>query len=210
MQYIEDISFIHIPKTGGTFIERQLQFMNRDLFNNNRFFGGHFTYSMFKRKLKNIDSYNIFYVIRNPYCRIISAYFYLLNKVKNPTDAHIHEWRHLGSPSSLSELIINLYSQRNQIQGVHVIPQYKFVIKRNNKDLHKKNILKYENLQEDFNTFLMKYKKNISVHNYLHKNISLKIKPKKYNIKQYLSTQDIKYINEIYKEDFIQFNYEFQ
>ena len=76
MQYIKPLKliFIHIPKTGGSFIERKMRLLNERFFNDHKIFGGHTTIEKFKKKLGVDSSYKCFSVVRNPYNRIISAY----------------------------------------------------------------------------------------------------------------------------------------
>ena len=93
----EKLIFIHVPKTGGTFVERKLAKLK------NKVFGGHSNYIHFKNKIKSIDNYNIFSIVRNPYDRLISAYFYFIKPERCKYDKN--EWKELGNPKSISELI---------------------------------------------------------------------------------------------------------
>ena len=45
MQHIEPLKliFVHVPKTGGSFIEGKLRKINIELFDNKQIFGGHTT-----------------------------------------------------------------------------------------------------------------------------------------------------------------------
>jgi hypothetical protein len=210
MQYIPDLKliFIHIPKTGGTFIESRLQSLNTKIYNTKRIFGGHARYIDFKDKIKDIDVYDIFSIVRNPYDRIISAYNYLKTRVNKGNPLDQKEWLGLKSPSSLTEFINAIYDEykhNNLHYYIHILQQVCFV--RDNDDQIKSKILKYEYLNMDFLKFIEKYKLNIEVYNELSK-IYSKIDIKKhYDYNKELSSNDINKINEIYHDDFELFNY---
>ena len=85
------IIFIHIPKTGGTSIENYMNILNYNnpilkhgygTFKNISF--QHFTYSDYNEFLgiHIFKNYFKFSVIRNPYTRIISEYFWVPDKLK--------------------------------------------------------------------------------------------------------------------------------
>ena len=216
MQYIKPLNliFVHIPKTGGTFIEKQLREINKELYNNNKALGGHSSINNFisKLKIKNISSYNRFAVVRNPYDRIISAYNYL----KKNKSTHRGAWNNLGSPLSISDFICRIYNlykkkklSRIQVKNWHFQQQYKFVVNNLNKKNILCNILKYENLKEDFEKFIELYKIKKNIYNLLYNKIYKKIKIKEqYDILNILSSKHINMINEIYKEDFLLFGYD--
>jgi hypothetical protein len=219
IQYIDALKliFVHIPKTGGSFIEKKLQLINKQLYNNNRSFNGHYpiNYIINRLNIKKISKFNRFTVVRNPYFRIISAYNYL-KKTKKRNKLDIHEWRELGSPSTISEFVSSIYKnyKNNKLSVIntsnwHVQQQYKFVV---NNCENKKiicNILKYETLKEDFINYIERFKKNKIVYTLLYKHICENIKIKKdYAIVDILSLKDITMINEIYADDFSLFKYE--
>ena len=219
MQYVKslDLIFVHIPKTGGSFIEGKLKKINKELTDNDEIFGGHYSIDTIINNfnIDDISLYNSFCVVRNPYSRIISAYNYLKQTEKRHKNDR-EEWKELGSPSSITDFICSIYSKykNNELSVInphnwHFQQQYKFVVN----DLEKKdilcNILKYENLNKDFEKFMELYKKRENIYdlfnNEIYKNI--KIKPD-YDILNILSFNDISMINEIYKEDFLLFEYD--
>lgn len=214
-----DLIFIHIPKTGGSMIEKQLSIMNKNIYNNNQRFGGHNSIINFKKylRLENISHFNKFGVVRNPYDKIISAYNYLKDCKDRQFISDIYEWNYLGAPETISEFITNIYNKYkyNDLliikddQNIHIQQQYKFVV--NNYD--EKNILceilKYEYLDEDFLKFIELYKDNKEVYEFLYNNIYENIKIKeRYDVMSILTKDDIKKVNQIYNNDFLLFHYD--
>jgi len=63
--------FLHLPKTGGTSINK---FFNDKFDNNERDFGHPY---LSDYKCNNFDDYFKFTVVRNPYDRLVSAFFYM-------------------------------------------------------------------------------------------------------------------------------------
>lgn len=215
MQCIEDLNliFIHIPKTGGSFIERNLKNIKFKIFNKKTIFGGHQNYKWFIKNIVNINTYDIFTIVRNPYNRIISAFYYLIKPERIEGDKK--EIEYLGNPLNLSTFIDNIYNEYkiNKINKInryiHITLQYKFLINDENKIASNISIFKYETLDKDFFNFISKYKNNNKVYNLFIKDIYNNIKIKEdYEIHNILSKDDISKINEIYDEDFKLFNYD--
>jgi hypothetical protein len=66
----KDMTFIHIPKNGGSSVVQWL----RNNFNNTELIAGHASMSMLQEHWTIKRS---FAIVRNPWARIVSAYFYL-------------------------------------------------------------------------------------------------------------------------------------
>lgn len=136
-------------------------------------------YKTNKRLLQNKVS---FMVIRNPYTKMISNYKFL-NHDKN----EINEF--------IKKNIENLNKNIKKKNMYYFVPQHEFLM--NNTE-----VLKFENLNEDFKNFCLKYdlkkmvlpKINISNNKY------------KITIKD-LNNESINLINEFYSKDFELFNY---
>lgn len=204
--------FIHIPKTGGSFLESNILNIVKNLFLTNKIIGNHHTYYEFKRFVKDFHKYKIFCVIRNPYDRLISAFNYLKSS-KNTND--IKQWNSLNNPKNISEFVDNIYNKflsdslkNKDIYNVHILPQYKFLdidLKSNKSNC---TIIKYETFDKDFLKFIEYYKSNERVYNEMFKIYSKINIKKKYNYNNFLTTKDIKKINIIYEKDFKLLNYE--
>jgi hypothetical protein len=194
-----NILFIHIPKTGGTSIEKyfeellNIKLSKQYLYSsNNEILNGHslqhLTYNEIYniRNILDIDFYNIkiITIVRNPYERIISELFYQkminINSTKKYVMYKIYE-----------------FLNSNNTYDNHKIPQYKFIVDSNNKICNKIIIFRTENLTNDmknygFNNFNFNENKN---------------KYSKYNYYNYLNNNSIKLINSYYDKDFTLFSY---
>lgn len=82
------IIFIHIPRTGGSYITRELAGIG---FKKVNMYGDtHFSVSVAREYVgEDIDNYNIFTVVRNPFDYYVSLYEYTKN-------SNCHEWMLFG------------------------------------------------------------------------------------------------------------------
>ena len=135
--------FIHIPKTGGSSIEVVFDLQHKDnlfvpSFTNEiqgvKFAPQHFTHKLinyFKPECKNYFS---FVLVRNPYNRIISEYFYINKNFENNlitefSEDHFNKW--------LDESLIKFNVD-------HKLPQTTFL------DIPVDKVLKLENIEKDW------------------------------------------------------------
>jgi len=227
-QFINEIKlvFLHIPKTGGTFIEKKLQYLNKIKYNNNRIFAGHYSINLYNKEFKD---YIFFCVIRNPYNRLYSFWGMILKSKDSIFKKNLMKL--LNNPTNFTEFVNKLYYLFKEKKVpwlnysgkdldkylsnsyplmVHLYPQYLYLIDHDKNIKVKKNcILKYENLDKDFKNFNDLYfndKKDI--YSYLNNNIYKHINIKKdYDIKNKFPDLVDK-IYEIYIDDFIYFNYD--
>lgn len=225
--YIDSIKliFIHVPKTGGSFIENKLEKLSKQ-YNEHKRMSSHWTINKYVDKL---DKYIVLGVIRNPYDRIISAYNMF---VRNNWEGVLkNTYKKLNNPLNFESFINNLYVlfKNNTLPwqtcnneeldkvcssssnfAVHIIPQYYYFINHeNNMSINKDNILKYETLDINLEKFLNNnYKDNKSVkyffQNEIIKNVNIQ---KPYNIAN-IYPNLINMIYEIYENDFVYFKYE--
>lgn len=197
----KNILFIHIPKTGGTSIEKYLRNNYKEYlysigpYNNlipNDYCKNHsLQHQEYKYLYKYKDILNIninselliFTIVRNPYDRIISELFWNYKKTninKNSTKDDVYN-------------ILLKYFMEGDKWDNHEKTQYSFLENENGEIVKNIIILKTENLEEEF--------KKIGFYDYKSpKNINK-------NYMKYLNNNSIKLINEKYKKDFIFFNY---
>lgn len=195
----KELFFIHIPKNAGTSIE--------DCFKKKNINIGKFYFNKkkkFKLSIKNNKNnpWNLWhippkYFLDNSYKNKI-----LFAIVRNPYDRIISECKYRGGKcNDINKFIIeNLkaYKKNKFILDSHLIPQSEF-IKGN---VECKEIIRFENLNKDFEKLLKKY--NYPKMDLPHNNKSNIKKKISINI---LNKKTINLINEIYEEDFKNFGY---
>ena len=203
MPYYKDLNllFIHIPKTGGSFIADALNNKNYKVtlcqrgisihdISNSLFKPPHnkgslqhqFYSTLYKYKNKiNIDFENtkVFSIVRNPYNKIISDLFWL--KLINKK----------SSPNEIYEIIKNKYLYRDDLDN-HNQPQYKFITDENNQLIKNIKIFKCETLDI----------LNHQINDFIGVNINLKNENANKDYSYYLNKNSISLINDFYKKDF--------
>jgi hypothetical protein len=195
-----NILFIHIPKTGGTSLEKY--FCNKFNFkldntvlysptnhNLNNIINSSLQHMTYETIIKynnifniNFNNITVISIVRNPYERIISDLFFFNLININNTKKEIYK--------TIKKYILN-----DKLDN-HNIPQYKFIT-TNNKLIKNIKLLKTETLTTDmhnlgYNDFNMCINKNSNGVNYY----------------DYLNKDSIKIINKFYHLDFVLFNYD--
>lgn len=187
------IIFIHIPKTGGTSIENILGLIKKENgygINNSKKAEQHFIWNDYINilGLKIYNEYYKFSIIRNPYNRLISEYFW------SPVCGYIKNQNFNEFLNFVKDVIDNEKYNENIFYD-HFIPQYEFIVDNNDKLMVDK-LYKFENFNEITNDFKEKYNLNIP---HLQKGV--------YKFKIELSDDQQKFIYELYKKDFEYFGY---
>ena len=202
----EKLIFIHIPKNAGTSI--------KSIFSENKNFhipGGeifkHKTINEIKKEhLDKYNEYKKFAIIRNPYDRMISFYAYYKNYRLTNNMLYKKGYVEKANIKNFREWICNKkenvdinYSIKYHVGKLNVLntfikeklfkPQHTWVDKT-------VAILKFENLQKDFNDFLNK-KVNIPKTN----------NSSRYDLLDYYNEETANIVYNLYKEDFKKFNY---
>ena len=204
---------IHIPKTGGTSLEKYLSKKysiplnttslygkfasrgNRDRRMNNEDVPKikstlqHITYQTISeyKNILNVDFENnlkIISVVRNPYHRVISDLF----------------WLRLIQPNTSKEAVFNTlksYTARKGGYDNHVTPQHLFLINNDNEIIKDAIIFKTETLTDDMKKYGYT---DFNLHEYKNRH--------KVNYDNYLNDNSIKLINTFYEKDFSFFGYE--
>jgi len=198
LQYLS-IKYIHIPKTAGTSIE-EIAYNNNigwgkyddDIINNKHLYSGYWHNPEIYNDDNFKDKYKWFCVCRNPYTRVISDInFHLQNKWKDLKDYdEINNYIESLFKYILNTDINNIDYTMFNVFEYHFIPQYYYI--ENIKDVI---ILKYENLNEEFNNLMTNYNLHLTL------NLHIQKSDKIIELEQ-LSEVNINLIKEIYKKDF--------
>ena len=143
------------------------------------------------KPLEYKKKYNWFLVVRCPYSRIVSE-FNFCNFVLN---------LNLQSNSEINKYIQNCINNYSKCDfKYHYYPQWLYYDTKNNIKI---TVLKFENLENDFNNLMKEYSLDLKLD--IHEQKSKQI----FTIKD-LSTETIKLINKVYSKDFKLFNYNIQ
>lgn len=182
------VVFVAIPKTGTRSIYKVLK----------REYGGF----MYKEHLPVIPQrwrrYFSFCVVRNPYDRVCSAYWSICQR-KGDRTKYLARFRRLGLPNTLKSFLLVIKRQRNRRE----LPQCKFVV-RNRMD----QILRYETLQEDFNTLpFLKEPVTLPWANSTTTNKTEKTPQTRPHWKELVTPETGQMINEMFTRDFEMFEY---
>jgi hypothetical protein len=201
---IINILFIHIPKTGGTSVECYFSskfniplntetlylFMDEEVKKQKNIIIHsslqHITYSQMiqYKDIFHIDLNNlkIITIVRNPYERLISDFFF-------------YKLIHLNTTKEEVFHILQKYLVSDKYDN-HNIPQYHFIIGIKPND--NISVLKTERLINDMHKL-----------GYTDFDVFFNVNPNKVDYYHYLNTDSIKLINHFYYYDFILFNYSF-
>lgn len=182
--------FIHIPKTAGISI-------SKTIYDDNVI--GH--RSLKKYKNINLKDYYIFSFVRNPYDRIFSAYNFLKKGGINDLDRDFND-KYLNNLSNFEEFVLDFLNSKSIYSYIHFIPQYEFLINSDNNFNNVDFIGKFENIEKDF--YFIKNKLNINKK--LKKENIFNLKHLNYN--DYYTIEMKEKIFNLYKKDFLYFNYE--
>jgi len=196
-QPLKDLRFIHISRTAGTSIE-QIGLDNQKFWG--RYHRGYGQYDeIFARKVDFIKrSHDWFTVVRNPYTRILSDYKFLSIILKIKESDNVSTFNQF-----IKNWITNIESNTEnhhiygKTTGGHFTPQYKYIDK--SCTIH---ILKYENIEEEFNTLMTKYNLEIVL------NKKVNITNTKLSIFD-INKENVELIKRVYKLDFEQFGYSY-
>ncbi len=201
------ISYIHIPKAGGSYIENKLSKIGYGFLDNkfseNQSSAG--TVHLTSSEISNIlDKLNIkidfeFTIVRNPYQKLESKYFYNYERIFKGSLIGYKSINDLKSFMTFNKYLkfsIEKTKKFREYDGNHFKPQNEFVTNQT-------KIFKYEDKYQKLNQELRENDINITL-NYNSKN-SRGIFSKLYPIKWNRETLDL--VNNFYKEDFVKFDY---
>ena len=133
--------FVHIPKCAGLSITFGLY---------GRKTGDHRTIADYKLAFSKSEfkSFFKFAFVRNPWDRLLSAYFYMKQGGRNKQD---YDWsiRYLSPYDNFDEFVLKWVNEDNIRLGLHFRPQFEFVCTKNH-ELEVDFIGYFENIENDY------------------------------------------------------------
>ena len=193
----DKVIFIHIPKTAGISISENLD--NKRCLDLN-------LYAVHGHELaKNIVTSEhknriILGIVRNPYNRLISLYNFFYGKKDILLNSYVDYIIH---PAFTFQYFILNFEKEFYKKSSALFTCFDYVMDDNN-NLIPTDIIKFENLQTEYNDFCKKY--NIQTNILEHKNEN---KIKKQDITSIYTREMLDIVNKIFYNDFVTFNYDF-
>lgn len=201
--------FIHIPKTAGTSIERTLIDYSLNYKGDLKNWYGkvqgyeldHSTLKFMKQHCRYYnESYLKFCVVRNPYERLVSEYHYCKRYFS----------RFIKHTNTFREFVLFLRDhfqyvldneEKRHFQISHYLPQHKFT--HINGECAMDFVIKYETLSQDWTQLCQKLNINIDL-----LKVDQNSSKHTYNYLDYYDDELKNIVYDLYKEDFIIFQYE--
>ncbi len=187
--------FVHVPKSAGKAVTLSL-------------FGapngtGHNKITCYERYPEKFKNYRKVTVVRNPWDRLVSAFFYIKNFDKESNDRKFFD-RYIGQKTEFRDFVMRLsdYDYRNVVfRWQHFAPQYKFLVNRSG-SIDFDFIGRFENLKKDYE--VLKSIVNPSAGELKKVNSS-----KRDNYKLYYDDEMVDIVRRIYHFDVELFKYDF-
>ncbi len=201
------VIYFHIGKTAGTSVEKLLdnQIRNPNIADYDSFFGFDKKHNIFlqhasaefvKNHVSNdiFDHYYKFSVVRNPFERLVSVFFYLIDQ----------NTERFGDFDSFIHALPELNSHNNYRKGSHFISQTQYThLDGNNICDH---IAHFEYLPQSLDQVCH----DLKINNVLgHHNKDPNKKWKQVAIHEYFNKHTIKIVCDLFEQDFINFGYSF-
>ncbi|WP_200348644.1 sulfotransferase family 2 domain-containing protein [Halochromatium glycolicum] len=184
--------FIHIPKCAGVSV-------NKKLFGN--LAGGHTTFNeysvIFEPRL--LTEYFKFTIVRNPWDRLVSAYFFLKNGGFDEEDRNWSE-KELKYISSFEDFVKIWLSRSNIWKWPHFRPQYHYMLEKREK-VYIDFVAFFENIHEDFSYITSRLEMQCS--------LPVSNKGNHGLYKNYYDSEMIKIVGNVYSEDIRMLGYKF-
>lgn len=195
--YSSQLIFIHIPKTAGSSIDRFFfQKEGKDIntlsqsyhhlfgFDDDPIFHRplqHFFFYQIQQKFPTWEDFNYLSVVRNPYDRAVSDYFYSEKELRTPRGPFADFLKDFLDPANMEKY-----------RG-HPSPQYQYL---EGCPSDKLTLLRFETLGEDF---LRAFGEPLTVHD----NYSIRER----DYRTYYTVETAKIVEDYYQEDFRRFHY---
>ena len=184
---MKPLRFLHVSKTGGqaiSIITHEQSNHRWGLLDNG--VQGKLCHRLISNndRTQNSHDYDWFMVVRNPYDRLLSEYNWHIQWHKEVIDLNTYLQRELSTLPS-----------NDTLKGAHFTEQYRYL-----EDGYTIHILRFENLEQEFNQLMKDYGYSIV----LNKKINVSDKHCSMND---LTLETIQLINRVYEKDFLRFGY---
>lgn len=196
----QKFGFLHIPRTAGGSIVNELVKTDWVVLGHDET-SEHYLHIKDYRVYNEKDNTYVITTIRNPYDRLVSAYFYLMAGGDNSKD-QLDKEIYLSSFKSFEEFVLkglHWFRRKKMLKQIHFRPQNYWMIDKSRKVLVDK-IFNFENLDELFE-FIAK-NSQIKVEEIMHVHAS-----KRTHFEDYYSKKMKKIVYNTYRSDFKLFNY---
>jgi hypothetical protein len=184
--------FVHIPKTAGLSITEAL-YGNRA--------GGHASLRNYVLTFEPsvLRQYFKFTFVRNPFDRLVSAYFFLRAGGINQADDNFFKTE-LTRYNSFDHFATSWVSKKNVFKYIHFVPQVAF-IKNDINSIRLNYIGRFESIDADFRAIAEKVRPNSQ--------LAKLNRSKRGEYQQYYSAEARKNVENVYKQDLENFGYDF-
>lgn len=194
--------FIHVPKAGGSSIERT------SIFNDQReitgkVVAGHTKAVKFREKFpREFNDYFKFAFVRNPFDRLVSAFFYLNSKASNEYGERIRNKYLAKYNGKFDKFCLDFFNNESNINKViHFQPQTTFVC--DDDTVIVDYIGKLENMESDFKFVCSKI-------GYDYESLAIHRKGKHRHYTSYYTDETRKIVEHIYQKDMDLFGYTYE
>ena len=184
--------FIHIPKTGGNSICKALSFKKSN---------GHKPWFEYQdNNYAKFQKYFKFAIVRNPWDRLVSAFFYLKKGGMHNGDK---QWakENIEEYNTFEDFVLGWVNEKNIYSGVHFKPQSYWICDENKK-IMVDFIARLETIDQDF----LFISNKIGSQNKIIKKLN---KSSRLNYRKYYDEKTRNIVKNAYKDDIELFGYEF-
>ena len=185
--------FIHIPKCAGISVENGL-------------FGtkvGHKRIILFERyDAQKFHEYFKFTIVRNPFDRLVSAFFFLKSGGRNEKD---RQWaiKNLAQYDEFNDFVFQWVKKENVIKALHFRPQYLYLCKPGSLVPEVEFVGRFEELEKDYN--YIQEKLGLQESKLPHLNMS----KRESDYRKFYDEETRAIVASVYQEDLSIFNYKF-
>lgn len=182
--------FIHVPKTAGTSFHNLIGYTGI----------GHVSYRWYEsRDSEKFERYFKFAFIRNPWDRLVSAFFYLKKGGSNAMDK---QWAlsNLSQYDTFDAFVAGWVSDENVEKYFHFIPQHKFVCDES-LTLKVDYLGRFETIQADFDAIAAKLG--------LDQQLPYVNQSQRRSYQSYYTDRTKQIVQDVYRKDIEHFEYSF-